>query len=84
MIHADTDLGAKDLLNNRKAYVAISRGAYDAQLFTNDSEKLGLALGRDVSHRSALAPEMQPERSVVPQQEIAPRVEHSYGRGMGL
>jgi hypothetical protein len=23
-------------LNNRMAYVAVSRGAYDAQLFTND------------------------------------------------
>jgi hypothetical protein len=36
-------LGAKDLL--RMAYVAVSRGAYDAQLFTNDREKLGTALG---------------------------------------
>jgi hypothetical protein len=36
LIHADTELGAKDLLNNRMAYVAVSRGAYDAQIFTND------------------------------------------------
>jgi hypothetical protein len=34
-----------------------SVGGYDAQLFTNDSEKLGVALGQDVSHRSGLAPE---------------------------
>jgi len=40
-IHVDTELGAKDLLNNRMAYVAVSRGAYDAQIFTNDREKLG-------------------------------------------
>jgi len=32
LIHADTELGAKDLLNNRMAYVAVSRGAYDAQM----------------------------------------------------
>jgi len=30
------------------AYVAVSRGAYDAQIFTNDREKLGAALGHDV------------------------------------
>jgi hypothetical protein len=62
LIHADTELGAKDLLNNRMAYVAVSRGAYDAQIFTNDREKLGAALGHDVSHSSAHAPEMKPEQ----------------------
>jgi len=59
LIHADTELGAKDLLNNRMAYVAVSRGAYDAQIFTNDREKLGAALGHDVSHSSAHAPEIE-------------------------
>jgi hypothetical protein len=56
LIHVDTELVAKDLLNNRMAYVAVSRGAYDAQLFTNDREKLGAALGHDVSQQSAHAP----------------------------
>jgi ATP-dependent exoDNAse (exonuclease V) alpha subunit len=32
LIPIDTELGAKDLLNNRMAYVAVSRGAYDAQM----------------------------------------------------
>ena len=32
LTHADTELGAKDPLNNRMAYVAVSRGAYDAQM----------------------------------------------------
>jgi ATP-dependent exoDNAse (exonuclease V) alpha subunit len=45
LIHVDTELGAKDLLNIRIAYVAVSRCAYDAQIFTNDREKLGAALG---------------------------------------
>jgi ATP-dependent exoDNAse (exonuclease V) alpha subunit len=62
LIHADTELGAKDLLNNRMAYVAVSRGAYDAQIFTNDREKLGAALGHDVSHSSAHVPDMKPEQ----------------------
>jgi ATP-dependent exoDNAse (exonuclease V) alpha subunit len=40
LIDVDTELGAKDLLNNRMAYVSVSRGAHDAQIFTNDREKL--------------------------------------------
>jgi len=88
LIHADTELGAKDLLNNRMAYVAVSRGAYDAQIFTNDREKLGAALGHDVSHSSAHAPEMKPEQkqeqAVTPQREIAPEQEQSLDIGLGL
>jgi conjugative relaxase-like TrwC/TraI family protein len=82
LVHVDTELGAKDLLNNRMAYVAISRGAHDAQLFTNDREKLPLALGHDVSHQSAHAPEIAPSKSV--QQEIAPKQEHNYEHGISL
>jgi hypothetical protein len=32
LIHVDTELAAKDLLNRRMAYVSISRGASDVQL----------------------------------------------------
>ena len=88
LIHADTELGAKDLLNNRMAYVAVSRGAYDAQIFTNDREKLGAALGHDVSHSSAHAPEMKPEQkqeqAVTPQREITPKQEQGEDFGLGL
>jgi hypothetical protein len=64
LIHIDTELGAKDLLNNRMAYVAVSRGAHDAQIFTNDREQLPKALSREVSHQTAYVPEVQqqPER----------------------
>jgi hypothetical protein len=83
LIHIDTDLGAKDLLNNRMAYVSVSRGAHDAQIFTSDREKLPQALSRDVSHQSAYVPELKqvapkqeqiakaPEREVVPKQKAA-------------
>jgi len=65
------------------AYVAVSRGAYDAQVFTNDREKLGAALGHDVSHSSAHAPEMKPEQeqAVTPQRAIAPKQEQSFDIG---
>ena len=88
LIHADTELGANDLLNNRMAYVAVSRGAYDAQIFTNNREELGAALGHDVSHCSAHAPEMKPEQkqeqAVTPRREIAPQQEQRLDTGLGL
>ncbi|WP_260741110.1 MobF family relaxase [Tunturiibacter lichenicola] len=83
LIHVDTELGAKDLLNNRMAYVAVSRGAYDAQLFTNDAEKLGAALGRDVSHQSALAPEIGTEKTIrTPEPKIEIQIEYGHGISM--
>ena len=80
LIHADTELGAKNLLNNRMAYVAVSRGAYDAQIFTNDREKLGAALGHDVSHTSAHALEIKPEQ----EQAVTPQQEQSFDIGLDL
>ena len=70
-------------------YVAVSRGAYDAQIFTNEREKLGAALGHDVSHSSAYAPEMkleqkQEQQVVTPQREIAQKQEQSFDFGLGL
>jgi hypothetical protein len=50
------------------ASVAVSRGAEDAQLFTNDREKLPQTLGHDVSHESAHVPAMKPEQAVTPPQ----------------
>ena len=61
------------------AYVAVSRGAYDAQFFTNHREKLGAALGQDVSHQSAHAPEVKQEPRE--DQTIAPKREQGQGLG---
>src|SRR6266849_828314 len=57
LIHVDTELGAKDLLNSRLAYVSVSRGRYDAQIYTNNAATLGQELGRDVSHSLAVQQE---------------------------
>jgi hypothetical protein len=40
--------------------VALSRGQYDARMYTDDKAKLARALDRDGSHRSAL--ESTPEQ----------------------
>ena len=54
LIHVDTEQGGEKLVNRRLAYVAVSRGRYDAQIYTNDKTALAEGLGRDVSHRSAI------------------------------
>ena len=85
LIHVDTELAAKDLLNSRMAYVAVSRGAEDAQVYTNDRAKLPEALGHNVSHESAHTPTIKPEQAITPKQpEIAPVIEHGLGLGHSL
>jgi ATP-dependent exoDNAse (exonuclease V) alpha subunit len=84
LIHVDTDLTAKDLLNNRMAYVSLSRGAFDAQLFTNDREKLTTALGHDLSKHSAHVPEIDAEQSIAAQQELSTGQQQDHGMGPGI
>jgi len=55
LVHVDTELGAKDLLNSRMAYVSISRGRWDAQIFTDSREKLPQALGNLCTSSSSAA-----------------------------
>jgi ATP-dependent exoDNAse (exonuclease V) alpha subunit len=52
LIHVDTEKG-EQLVNARMAYVSVSRGRYDAQIYTNDKSELGRDLSRDVSQRTA-------------------------------
>ncbi len=81
LIHVDTELGAKDLLNSRMAYVSVSRGRYDAQIYTNNAATLGQELSRDVSHSHAI--QQEPVA-----QKIEPQTTHtnqiSQGFGLGL
>jgi ATP-dependent exoDNAse (exonuclease V) alpha subunit len=84
LIHLDTELGAKDLLNSRMAYVSVSRGAHDAQLFTNDREKLPAALGHDVSQQSAHVPEIKPNQTIAPQLEVSKGQQKEHGLGLGI
>jgi ATP-dependent exoDNAse (exonuclease V) alpha subunit len=54
LVHVETDCAGDKLVNRRLAYVAVSRGQYDARIYTDDKITLARALDRDVSHRSAL------------------------------
>jgi len=84
LINVDTELGARDLLNNRMAYVSISRGQWDAQIFTNDRSALANALGRDVSHQSALQSEQVVAPVQAPNQGEMHEQARDLGMGMGL
>jgi conjugative relaxase-like TrwC/TraI family protein len=74
LVHVDTELrGGAQLVNRRFAYVAVSRGRYDAQIYTNDRAQVGEALSRDVSHRSAIELGRAPDSP-------APKLEPSTAR----
>jgi conjugative relaxase-like TrwC/TraI family protein len=96
LVHVDTENAQEQLINSRLAYVAVSRGRYDAQIYTNDSDKLGDELSRDVSKHSAIAGDQSvtkpPEVERNAAAEISPggepahaqahAVSESHGHGM--
>jgi len=60
LINIDTERTNSHLINDRLAYVAVSRARHDARIYTNDAGKLSQALSRDVSKSSAIT--VSPER----------------------
>ncbi|MCA1585414.1 MAG: hypothetical protein LC791_11845 [Acidobacteria bacterium] len=54
LVQVEAERACEKLVNQRFAYVAVSRGQSDARIFTDDKVKLARVLDRDVSHRSAL------------------------------
>ena len=81
LIHVDTELGAKDLLNSRMAYVSVSRGRYDAQIYTNNAATLGQELSRDVSHSPAIQQEPVAHK-IEPQPAHTNEIVQGFGFGM--
>jgi conjugative relaxase-like TrwC/TraI family protein len=71
LVHVDTEQAGEKLVNRRLAYVAVSRGRHDAQIYTNDKTHLTEQLSRDVSHRSAMEPAAQKiEQASTPTQAV--------------
>jgi ATP-dependent exoDNAse (exonuclease V) alpha subunit len=87
LIHVDTERAGEKLVNRRLAYVALSRGRYDAQIYTNDRAGLAQGLERDVSHRTAIEPSHE---SVSSAHEIKPSSaqsqvhEHTQAEGYSI
>jgi len=58
LIQVDTgDSRTRSLINQQLAYVAASRPRYDAQIFTDQAEKLSPALSRTQENTTALSPQ---------------------------
>ena len=55
LLYIDSEQTGERLVNQRLAYVALSRGRHDAQIYTDDRDRLSTALSRDVSKSSAHA-----------------------------
>lgn len=54
LVNMDTEVHP-ELINNRFAYVSVSRASHDAQIYTNDAALLMANLTRDVSKASAVS-----------------------------
>jgi len=90
LVHVDAERAHEQLINSRLAYVSVSRGRYDAQIYTSDADKLGQELSRDVSKQSALETKFamgsgsQDHASEnVQSQPVSESHEHFEGYGMG-
>jgi conjugative relaxase-like TrwC/TraI family protein len=87
LIHVDTESAGEKLINRRLAYVAVSRGRHDAQIYTNDKSHLTEQLSRDVSHRSAMEPgrAQQPAAEKIEQTSAPSHVaQQTVAQGQGI
>ena len=66
------------------AYVSVSHGAVDAQIFTNDREKLPATLGHDVSKHAAQALQINIEQTIATPQEVSKTLQDEHGMGLGI
>ena len=87
LIHVDTDK-SELLVNDRFAYVSVSRGQYDAQIYTNDGNELSRKLSRESSQRTAIEAEQQPAapnpEPLSPRGERPSQEEQGHILGLGL
>jgi hypothetical protein len=87
LIHGDTEK-SELLVNNRFAYVSVSRAQHDAHIYTNDGSRLSRSLSRESSQRTATEVEQElpaPKAERVNQRGGRPSEEeqgHSLGIGL--
>ncbi len=77
-----TPIPSRNLINDRLAYVAISRASDDARIFTNDAGTLGERLASNVSKTTAFNPNTAAEISAVPTQ--TPRAQALEREELGI
>jgi len=85
LVNIDTNVHP-DLINDRFAYVSVSRASQDAQIYTNDAATLVESLSRDVSKASAIdfAKGQNPVAKVGLEQAAAVKIAPGAGLGLAL
>ncbi len=83
LVNMDTEVHP-ELLNNRFAYVSVSRASHEAQIFTNDAASLVDRLSHDVTKASAVDLGRKPVGSVTMQLPQNKNQVMSSGLGLGL
>jgi ATP-dependent exoDNAse (exonuclease V) alpha subunit len=83
LIHVDTDK-SELLVNNRFAYVSVSRAQHDAHIYTNDGSKLHRSLSRETSQRTATEVGQLPAAPEGTQGARAPEEEQGHSLGIAL
>jgi len=87
LIYVDTERGGEKLINRRLAYVAISRGRNDAQIYTDDKSQLTAHLSRDVSRRSAMEQTRKPDvatQKIGPSSTLRQELEQTIVQGLTI
>ena len=82
LAHIDTERAGAALVNRRFAYVALSRGRYDAHVYTNDKAELTQALSREHGHRSVLEPSVS-SKSETPERPKSNTMTQTISHGFG-
>jgi ATP-dependent exoDNAse (exonuclease V) alpha subunit len=81
LAHIDTD-SSHSLINNRLAYVSISRASDDARVYTNNAETLGERLSTDIVKTAAIKLQRNDSTEYVAvDSSFSGSTEHSKSRG---
>src|SRR5580704_7221620 len=86
LIHVDTEK-SELLVNDRFAYVSVSRGQYDAQIYTNDRDGLARSLSRENSQRTATETQQEQQSASKlepPSERNARPAEEEQGHSLGI
>ena len=87
LIHVDTEQAGEKLVNRRFAYVAVSRGRFGAQIYTNDKSHLTEQLSSDVSRQTAMEQTRTPElatQKMDPSSTLQRGAEQTIAQGLNI
>jgi conjugative relaxase-like TrwC/TraI family protein len=87
LVHVHTEQAGEKLVNRRLAYVAVSRGRCDAQIYTNDKSQLTEHLSREVSRQTAMErtrPTKFAGQKIEPSSTLQQTTEKAIARGLGM